>query len=103
MSFAELFSLFFYFITFFFPIVLCFLFFKKGKLIWIPPIISLSIELIVTIFFMCQYSNIKDAFTGEEAMFTVVFFPICSAWSIICSLVTVFIRLLLKQNKKKET
>jgi hypothetical protein len=90
----------FYFFVFSIPIIWCCLFFKKGKLIWIPSIIYFSIELIVTIFFISQYEDISYAFVGTEGMFTACFLPLVSAWSMLCTLVTLLIQLLLKQNKK---
>jgi hypothetical protein len=102
MLFSTLFSVLFYLVPIFFPIILCCLFFKKGKLIWVPPIISLSIELIATIFFIFYNGDIKSAFNGEAAIFTVFFLPICSAWSLLCSLTTVLIRFLFKIKKNME-
>jgi len=88
-------------VSFLIPIGSGYLFYKRGNLIWIVPIVYLQIELLVTFSFFAGSGSLRSVFP-EAGEYTAVFFPISSAWSIFCSVAVVLLRKLKKQKMAKE-
>ena len=91
-------------VVFSFPIISSCINFKKGKLVWIAPIIYSLFYLLCTLSLIFDYIGYKgypNGFVWQRILIG-LFFPILLIWSTICTLVAIFIRLLKDKNEKSE-